>query len=377
MAATLKLGDKIWATKEGSLLAYNDENNNIKPLPFDFTRASSATRVNKQGLIETVASGVPRIDFTDANGALLLEPQRTNVLFYSNDFSNIFNWINSGVTITNNSIISPDGSQNATKLTISSGQYLYQNIGVTASNNYTISIYVKVLSGTKQFKFNVYGGGNSFTSSAYTATTTWQRFNYTFTATATGSTGIYPILVDGLTGGDFYIYGAQLEQGSYATSYIPTYGTSQTRSEDHLGNILLPEFDDENNYSVMFDLTRKGVDTSLVGEFFEFRRTDFARMIRFWIDAPSAQVRFRSDQESNATMSTIAFSADATKKICVVYDGDTFKTFTDGALVGTYSVVNAMPLSRFYMTSKSFDMNQLVVFKTSLTDSEAIALTTI
>jgi hypothetical protein len=83
MAATLKLGDRKWATKEGSLLAYNDENNNYKPLPFDFTRASSATRVNKQGLIETVASGVPRIDFTDANGALKLEPQRTNLITQS------------------------------------------------------------------------------------------------------------------------------------------------------------------------------------------------------------------------------------------------------------------------------------------------------
>ena len=90
MAATLKLGDRKWATKEGSLLAYNDENNNYKPLPFDFTRASSATRVNKQGLIETVASGVPRIDFTDANGALLLEPQRTNLFFPSSNSSTNF-----------------------------------------------------------------------------------------------------------------------------------------------------------------------------------------------------------------------------------------------------------------------------------------------
>jgi hypothetical protein len=98
MAATLKLGDRKWATKEGSLLAYNDENNNYKPLPFDFTRASSATRVNKQGLIETVASGVPRIDFTDANGALLLEPQRTNLITQSarlwdlDNTSNIYIW---------------------------------------------------------------------------------------------------------------------------------------------------------------------------------------------------------------------------------------------------------------------------------------------
>jgi hypothetical protein len=68
-------------------LAYNDENNNFKPLPFTFTRASTATRVNESGLIESVASGVPRIDFLDnADGHLLLEPSRTNLVPYSEAF---------------------------------------------------------------------------------------------------------------------------------------------------------------------------------------------------------------------------------------------------------------------------------------------------
>ena len=76
MANTLNLGDGNWATKEDLLLGYNSENNNYKPLPFDFTRASSATRVNKDGLIETVGGGKARIDFKDdSKGALLLEPQ--------------------------------------------------------------------------------------------------------------------------------------------------------------------------------------------------------------------------------------------------------------------------------------------------------------
>ena len=52
-----------------------------KPLPFNFRRASSATVVNKDGLIETVGSGEPRIDYKDdSKGALLLEPQRSNLV---------------------------------------------------------------------------------------------------------------------------------------------------------------------------------------------------------------------------------------------------------------------------------------------------------
>ena len=82
---TLKFGNGEWYGKEGTILAYNDENNNYKPLPFNFDRASSATRVNKQGLIETVGADQPRIDYlNDSNGALLLEPSRTNLIPYSN-----------------------------------------------------------------------------------------------------------------------------------------------------------------------------------------------------------------------------------------------------------------------------------------------------
>ena len=73
MSNTLKFGAGKWATGTDTVLAYNDENNNFKPLPFDFTRASTATVVNKLGLIEDVASGTPRIDFLgNTKGAVLL-----------------------------------------------------------------------------------------------------------------------------------------------------------------------------------------------------------------------------------------------------------------------------------------------------------------
>ena len=84
---TLKFGNGEWYGKKDTILAYNDENNNYKPLPFDFSRGSSATVVNKDGLIETVGSGEPRVDYKDnTKGALLLEPSRTNLVNYSSNF---------------------------------------------------------------------------------------------------------------------------------------------------------------------------------------------------------------------------------------------------------------------------------------------------
>ena len=86
MANTLNLGNGEWARKTGQVLAYNSENDNYKPLPFTFDRASSATRVNKDGLIETVGINEPRIDFlNNSKGHLLLEPERRNIAPYSED----------------------------------------------------------------------------------------------------------------------------------------------------------------------------------------------------------------------------------------------------------------------------------------------------
>jgi hypothetical protein len=64
MANTLKFGNGEWYGKKDTILAYNDLNSNYKPLPFNFSRASKCYKlVNKDGLIETVGNGQPRIDY--------------------------------------------------------------------------------------------------------------------------------------------------------------------------------------------------------------------------------------------------------------------------------------------------------------------------
>ena len=85
---------------------------------FDFTRSGSATRINAQGLIETVGSGVSRLNYPMIDGVVkgcpshLLEPERRNHIQYSEDFSQV-SWTKEWCTITSNSTISPDGSLNA------------------------------------------------------------------------------------------------------------------------------------------------------------------------------------------------------------------------------------------------------------------------
>ena len=203
MANTLKFGNGEWYGKKDTILAYNDENSNYKPLLFDFSRASKATRVNKDGLIEEVGSGQPRVDYlNNTKGALKLEPSRTNLITYSEDFPRTY-WTKSGATIQGNS--STAGSElvtngdfatdsdwnKGTGWTISggkassdgsqtSGSYLSQGLsGVSQNKQYITEFDIVVTSGS--FRFNTLGGNLIVTESG----------NYTITSTSTSGTSLF------------------------------------------------------------------------------------------------------------------------------------------------------------------------------------------
>jgi hypothetical protein len=272
MANTFKFGTNgNWAVKDGYALAYNDENNNFKPLPFDFTRASSATRVNKQGLIETVPSGKPRIDFTDnTSGHLLLEPSRMNNLQRSEEFDNSY-WTKTRAVVTANQAISPDGNQTADKyrLNCTSNRSQISRGLYSVGTQYTTSLFVKYDSakyfyisnaGASAYRtvFDIENGTIISTGSSVDSSKIenygngWYRCSATFTA---AYTTLYYNLSPNSNGATFtnttdfsYIWGAQIETGSYATSYIPTEGLSETRVVDDI-HLTFPDVDSFNSSS--------------------------------------------------------------------------------------------------------------------------------
>ena len=236
MAQKLKFGNGTWANKEGSTLAYNDEGNNYKPLPFSFSRDSIGTRVNKEGLIEVVGNNKPRIDYTDsADGVLLLENSATNLITYSSDLS-VLSKVSVGSAsspvTTANYALAPDGTMTATRVvfdlnggtTSQDRSILRQSI---SSGDYYLSIYVKSTNGTEQ-KVMWHDGGEFNTT---TVTNQWKRITYD-SRSGISNVGIALNGTSGVDTSDILVWGFQAEANSFPSSYIPTSGSTVQRAAE-------------------------------------------------------------------------------------------------------------------------------------------------
>jgi hypothetical protein len=229
---------------------------------FDFSRSGSATRIAKNGLITTVDSNIPRLEYPMIDGvqkgcpSLILEPQRTNIFQRSEEFSNAYWNISRIETPYIADVVSPDGTLNAYTLEISNGETngggVYRS-GISISGDNSWSVFAK----KKTANYLVLADTGTTTNAAYfdlengTVGTTynatgemqdfgngWYRCTMKYTLTSSGIKFIYLSNLDGATnggvvGGDsIYIYGAQLEQGSFQTSYIKSNGSATTRQAE-------------------------------------------------------------------------------------------------------------------------------------------------
>ena len=402
----VKLGNGNWAVKEDKLLAYNDNSGKFFNKEFDFSRGSSATYVAKDGLIKSAASDVPRIDFSDStNGALLLEPQSTNLVNYSQDFSDS-SWVKSSSTITPNTSISPDGTLNGSKLIVTStGALLESSQSLSAGTVYTISAFVK--KGTNKFVRLAYssssqtgawfnledktvGTVNSTSATINDYGNGWYRITNTLTSQVS-SGGVFLGLsnTDGATGNSVsgntvYVYGFQIEQKSYATSYIPTSGSATTRLAENAYKRSATQAIGQSEGTMYIEFVPKDISTFQV--LYQIRSSSGTvgqvdiRLQNGFINA------IANDGGSNQfNMSGISYSAGTVYKVAVRYKLNDSKVYINGSSVGTDTscsfTASSLDQVSFGENIGSFkpiaDISDARLYNTALTDEQLAALTTI
>ena len=353
-------------------------------------------------------ANVPRIDYTGGGcGKLLLEPQRTNLLTYSSEFDNAA-WTKSGATITANSTTSPDGTTNADKLVedAATGTHWVRQSVTAVNGKTTLSIFAKKgerdyillrenTRGGYYFNLNTgtIGSVYSIAPDSYEIkefSAGWYKCSITITTSnATGDFIIYTADADNSNSytGDgtsgIYIWGAQVESGSYSTSLINTSGTAVTRVADSASKSGISSLIGQTEGTMFVDFDIDSARSTSVIAWLTDGTTNNAIIVTI-SSGGLLQVVVNS---GGTTYVNIVGSAlgEGRYKVSVAYKLNDVAVFLNGALVGTdSSVIIPLSLSRLDVGQTATATAQLggkitsaILFKTALSNAELAALTTL
>ena len=333
--------------------------------------------IDNVSIVEVERENIPRLDYTDGGCPVLLtEPQSTNLVKDSEDFTQ-GSWIhNSNLGITPNTTISPDGTQNADSLVYSgSGNRLGVDIAMTINTKYALSIYYKNNGGNNQIPFS---GSNTTGATTVTITDEWARYTVIFTATATATSNLR--FMSGMANANLFAWGAQIEELDYATSYMPTYGEIASRAGETVSNA--GDANTFNSEGVLF----AEISTNTDGTDKAISISDGTTDNRIWIAYSTVNKRiFALGYTGNViqfNFNKIVSDESAFAKVAVKYKDNDFSLWIDGVREGV-DTGGTVPTN---LSSLQFDLGngngnfygktkQVQVFNTALSDFELKLLT--
>ena len=323
----------------------------------------------------TEATNTPRIDYTDGGCPVLLtEPQRTNEISFSNDFSSL-NSVENAV-VTSNQTISPSGVLDSDKITFDGTLHGRVETSTTATigESYSVSVYLKNedLSDVTQvwIGFSQAGQGEFVT-----ITNDWQRYEVTIVADGTTE---YPRVQFSGTG-SLYAFGFQVEEGSYPTSLIPTNGSPYTRLGEVVKNENASSLMGQTEGTVFIDVISAETDTEILS----FNRSS---QNAFFLYTNSLNEYRVSSYLDGAIGTNTLFSANQRIKVAIAYENNSQRIYVNGVLETSFTFpwTPNDAMNRIYINQGGFvagkgksNISALQVFNTALTDAELIELTTI
>jgi hypothetical protein len=358
---------------------------------------------------------IPRLDYSLGSCPnILLEPQRTNVNTFSEQFSS---WTQSSITITSDTETSPSGIVNADTLSVGVDagavrHRLYQPTKTyVIGTSYTATYYLKaaqhqwvqIIAVSGAFSANVWAnfnlatgtigntGGADTTASIESVGNGWYRCRVTGVATGVSANNIELMAINNTNSGRYpsyqslvaenvcYVWGAQLEAGAYATSYIPTTSASVTRNADVIsrGNIFTNGLVTASGGTWFVDLrnnralVRDAYSALGVGD-----STTLLTNALVIIPTIGAS-RYRVGKYIAGVYSQLYITTSDTAKIAIKWNGATADVFENGV-----KVVSATAFTTTIMQNLSGTfgvptyLNSMALFPTPLTDTQCIALTT-
>ena len=387
--------------------------------------ANRSTRVNAQGFIELVADNVPRLDYPlggIANGcpSLLVEPSAQNLVIESEAFNTGWS-TQAGATVTPNTIAAPDNNVTADTINLTttsesrvqrgsitianSTTYtmscFYKNIALTAGqtfrmrfnnansapNNFVATAVIDLAAGTATYSI----GGTSGTGFSGTATgrvdnygNGWYRISMTFTAGTAGATATGIFEVGNNTSGalrSFYAWGAQLEVGSIATSYIPTTTAPITRGADLVSKTGVSSLIGQTEGTIYAELDMRNFVSNTMACFVSDGTG--LNSISVQIFAPPNSIRVGINRLGVGQIDFIVPMPSGVNKVAVGYAQNNVALYLNGTSVGTSAVCLIPATSRVDLGNRIGTGNylndrirSLAIYPTRLTNAQLQALTT-
>lgn len=327
---------------------------------------------------------VARIDYSLGSASLLLEPQRTNLALQSSSFDNA-SWVKSaGIVITPNAAISPSGVMDADIIDFgAANRFVLQSITGVVGTTYTGTFYIKGIAG-ETIITTVAGVDQLVTLDG-----TWQRLGHSRTASSASFTFAVSTF-GGSTARVVSLWGAQLEAGAYATSYIHTTTASVTRNQDVVIKTGISSLIGQTQGTLFLEARSFNFLGNGAGE--RISLTDGTFNNRINIDLFSGgqvqMVVVNSTTGLSATITAVGtgLTGGSKFKIAVAYDGANSRLYVNGTAYTT--IVGTMPTFSGELSVVEFNqgntarpffgrVEKLTVYPERLTNAELATLTTL